>query len=580
MSTDVSTDDAAARVGDGSDERTDAARRTSSDHVAAGALPETVAPERPPVRAVNLSTTLRQIARRLPEHTAIVQGDRRITWREFDARVDAVARQLRGRDLGRGDVVLVHSANHVEFMEAMYAIWRVGACFAPTNFRSTPGDIAVLAEITRPSALIVHVDQPEHADAAHRASPARAGTLWIGADPGREGSLAGAPLLEDEEPDEPVLPGDHAWYFFTSGTSGRPKATVLTHDHMGFVVTNHLADLMPGLTEQDGHVVVAPLSHGAGIHLATQVARGAKTVLTESAGLDPAEVWSLVERERTSTMFTVPTILSMLAQAPEARSHDLGSLRYVIYAGAPMSLVDAAQAREVLGEVLVQYYGLGEVTGNITVLPPHLHGRPVPEGTEIGTCGYPRTGMQILLRAPDGSPVAPGESGEICVAGPAVCHGYLRNPEANAQAFRDGWFHTGDLGRFDDEGFLYITGRASDMYISGGSNIHPREVEEKVLQHDAVAEVAVFGVPDQRWGEVGVAVCVLHDGHDIDGESLRAWMQERMARYKVPKRVEVWDELPKSGYGKIVKRTVREELAARDADATAATKESGPGVGE
>lgn len=540
--------------------------RAASDDVAAGALPEVVAAPRPPVRAVNLATTLRQIARRLPEHTAIVHGERRVSWRELDDRVDAVARLLRGRGLGRGDVVLVHSPNHVEFIEAMYAIWRVGACFAPTNHRSSPSDVAVMAEVTRPSALVVHADQPEHAEAAHRVNPASAGTLWIGAEPEREGSLAGAPLLDTEEPDEPVLPGDHAWYFFTSGTSGRPKATVLTHDHMGFVVTNHLADLMPGLSEADAHVVVAPLSHGAGIHLITQVARGARTVLTTSPGLDPAEVWELVERERVSTMFTVPTILSMLAQAPEAASRDLASLRYVIYAGAPMSLVDAAQARAVLGEVLVQYYGLGEVTGNITVLPPHLHGRPVPEGTEIGTCGYPRTGMQILLRAPDGSPVGPGESGEICVAGPAVCHGYLNNPEANAAAFRDGWFHTGDLGRFDEEGFLYITGRASDMYISGGSNIHPREVEEKVLQHPDVAEVAVFGVPDPRWGEAGVAVCVLRDGvgEDVDGESLRAWMQENMTRYKVPKRVEVWAELPKSGYGKIVKRTVREELAERD----------------
>lgn len=535
-------------------------------------LPEQVpsfAP-RPPVRAVNMATTLRQVAQRLPGRDAVVQGSRRITWGELDARVDAVARLLRERGLGRGDVVLVHSPNHVELVEVMYAIWRVGAVFAPTNHRVTPGDVAVMAEIVRPSAVVAHVDQPEHAEAAHRAHPLRTPTLWIGAEPGREGALSGAAPADNPEPEEPVLPGDHSWYFFTSGTSGRPKAAVLTHDHMGFVATNHLADLMPGLTEDDAHVVVAPLSHGAGIHLVTQIARGVTTVLPESASLDPAEIWALVERERVSTMFTVPTILSTLTRAPAVHEHDHDSLRYVVYAGAPMPLVDARQAREVLGEVLVQYYGLGEVTGNITVLPPRLHGRPVPAGTEIGTCGVPRTGMQIVLRGADGVLVPPGEAGEICVAGPAVCHGYLNNPEANAAAFRDGWFHTGDLGRFDDEGFLYLTGRASDMYISGGSNIHPREIEEKVLQHPDVAEVAVFGVPDPRWGESGVAVCVLREDAVVDEETLRAWMQERLARYKVPKRVVVWDALPTSGYGKVVKRTVREELAARDSAAGAA----------
>lgn len=333
---------------------------------------------------------------------------------------------------------------------------------------------------------------------------------------------------------------------------------------MGFVLTNHLCDLMPGTTEQDAHLVVAPLSHGAGIHHAAQVARAAKTVLPTSASMDTDELWSLVEREQVTNMFTVPTILKALAEAPEASQYDHSSLRYVIYAGAPMYMADRDHAREVLGEVLVQYYGLGEVTGNITVLPPHLHSRPSPEGVEFGTCGYPRTGMQISIRTEDGVEVSPGEQGEICVAGPAVFSGYLNNDAANAESFRDGWFRTGDLGMLDEEGFLYVTGRASDMYISGGSNIYPREIEEKILKHPGVGECAVLGLPDPKWGEIGVAVCVPASGASVDEAELRAFLEPLMARYKMPKSFVFWDEMPKSGYGKIVKRTIRESLLAQD----------------
>jgi acyl-CoA synthetase (AMP-forming)/AMP-acid ligase II len=227
-----------------------------------------------------------------------------------------------------------------------------------------------------------------------------------------------------------------------------------------------------------------------------------------------------------------------------------------------MGSVDQQHARDVLGEVLVQYYGLGEVTGNITVLPPALHDHPRPEGVAIGTCGYPRTGMQVSIQDETGSELAPGETGEICVAGPAVFEGYLDNDAANADAFRNGWFRTGDLGILDDHGFLYVTGRASDMYISGGSNIYPRDIEEKLLQHPQVSEVAVLGMPDPKWGEIGVAICVPVAGSSCEVEDLKDWLDTKVARYKMPRYFLIWDELPKSGYGKIVKRTIREQLHA------------------
>lgn len=524
-------------------------------------LPQPTPPLRPQVRAVNLAELLTQTARRLPVYDAVVSGDERLCWRELDHRVDALAADLRARGIGRGDVVLTHSPNDVELIQAMFAVWRVGAVFAPTNYRLTAAETVALAEICRPAALICHIDYPDHARLVAENFDLRAGTWWIGAERGAQDAIGGLAPPPTRQANETVLPGDHAWYFFTSGTSGRPKAAVLTHDQMGFVVTNHLCDLLPATTEHDAQIVVAPLSHGAGIHLLPQVARGAKTVLPQSVSLDPAEIWQLVEEEGVTNMFTVPTILKLLSEAPETAQHDLSTLRYVIYAGAPMYLQDQRRAREVLGEVLVQYYGLGEVTGNITVLPPRQHARPLPGDVEIGTCGFPRTGMQVSIRSEDGDDLPLGQQGEICVAGPAVFAGYLNDDEANQASFRDGWFRTGDLGLMDPEGYVYITGRGSDMFISGGSNIFPREIEEKLLQHPSVAEVAVLGMPDPRWGEVGVAVCVPAAGCSLNEQELRAWLEPRLARYKIPKTFVTWDTLPKSGYGKIVKRTIREMLA-------------------
>lgn len=512
-------------------------------------------------RAVNLAQTLTQTARRRPDADALVRGDVRLTWRELDDAVSGLANALRTRGVRPGDSVLVHGVNHIEYVQAMYAIWRVGAVLAPTNVRLTPSDVAGIARTCKPALIICDAEFPDHAAAIAAEHDLDGKILWFGEVSENPDSVAAQRKFTDCS-NEPVSRGDAAWYFFTSGTSGAPKAAILTHDQMGFVTTNHLCDLMPGTNSGDVSLVVAPLSHGAGIHLLPQIAAGATTVLTTSAKLLGEEVWRLVETERVTNMFTVPTILKLLAEHPAAQTFDHSSLRYVIYAGAPMYTADQQHARNVLGDVLVQYYGLGEVTGNITVLPPDLHDHPRPEGVDIGTCGYPRTGMQVSIQDDDGNEVAQGVQGEICVAGPAVCVGYLDNDAANASTFRNGWFRTGDLGLLDQYNFLYVTGRASDMYISGGSNVYPRDIEEKLLVHPSLAEVAVLGMPDPVWGEVGVAICVPVNGDAPNPEDLKSWLEARLARYKLPRYFLVWDELPKSGYGKVVKRTIRDELLA------------------
>jgi acyl-CoA synthetase (AMP-forming)/AMP-acid ligase II len=515
-------------------------------------------------RVMNLAHFLRQAARRHGEDIGFVWGEATWTWRQLDQRVDAMAAAMAAKGVVKGDRVLVQSKNCNQLFESMFACFRLGAVWVPTNFRQTPSEVAYLAAASNASAMICQSDFPDYVSAALEAAPAIRFVISIGQSAfgddydalvaAHQGTAFSAADVEHDDP---------CWFFFTSGTTGRPKAGVLTHGQMGFVATNHICDLMPDTTPADASLVVAPLSHGAGIHQLAQVARAVKTVLPRGDRFDVEEAWSMVERWRITNMFTVPTIVKMLTEHPSVYKYNRSSLRYVIYAGAPMYREDQKHALRTLGPVLVQYFGLGEVTGNITVLPPGLHDQEDSPGARIGTCGYERTAMQVSIQDDNGREMRPFETGEICVCGLAVFAGYYNNPEANAKAFRNGWFRTGDLGHMDEQGFLFITGRASDMYISGGSNVYPRETEEKMLTHPAVAEVAIVGVPDRVWGEIGIAVVVLRPGSAIDEASLLGWMEGKVSHYKLPKRVFFWEEMPKSGYGKITKKIVREALEAR-----------------
>jgi fatty-acyl-CoA synthase len=518
-------------------------------------------------RTTNVATFLTQTATRLPDRPAIIRGEHTWTWSQLNARVNALAAAMREHGVGPGSKVLLHSANCMDSLTVLYATWRVGAIIVPTNYKLLPDDVVPLAQLVAPDLVIIHASSDDHARALSDYE------IWSIGDEGETGEFASAHVSQMIEKhtgrgnvtiDEPVYVNSPAWFFFTSGTSGRPKAAVLEHDQMAFVVTNHICDLMPNLTDRDATLVLAPLSHGAGVHALTHVARGAAVVLTTSDTLNPAEAWDLIDRHSVSTMFTVPTILNKLVQtAPADHDPDRSSLRYVVYAGAPMSSRDQRIALDTLGKVLVQYYGLCEVTGNITVLPPELHGTTAePDG--IPTAGYVRTGMTISIQDDDGRELEPGQRGEICACGPAVFAGYLNNPEANDKAFRNGWFRTGDLGYLDPTGLLYITGRASDMFISGGSNIDPREVEEKLLKHPDVVAAGVVGAPADTGGEVGYALCVRRPDSSLTADELLSWCRENMVRYKIPKRIEFATVLPTSGYGKVTTALLEEEFRKRN----------------
>jgi fatty-acyl-CoA synthase len=516
-------------------------------------------------RVMNLAHLMTQNARRFPDRTGFIWQDKVWTWREIDAAVSALAAALHARGIGKGDRILVHSRNSAEMFWSMFAAFRLGAVWVPTNFRLMPDEVVYLATFSGAKAFLCDSHFPDHAAAVSAAAPELGFTWRFGKGGFGEASVtdviarhAGEVVRNtDVEHDDPC------WFFFTSGTTGRSKAAVLTHGQMAFVLTNHLCDLMPGTTEIDASLVVAPLSHGAGVHQLNMVARGAPTILLPTDRFDIEEAFRLIAAHKVTNIFTVPTILKMLVEHPAVDRHDHSSLRYVIYAGAPMYREDQKAALKKLGKVIVQYFGLGEVTGNITVLPPALHEPEDGPQVKLGTCGFERTGMQVTIQGDDGTMLDAFQTGEICAAGPAVFAGYYDNPEANAKAFRNGWFRTGDLGHMDEQGFVYITGRASDMYISGGSNIYPREIEEKLLTHPAIAEVAVVGVPDPLWGEVGIAVCVRREGMHVEEAEISDFLGTKIHRSKMPKRFFFWDLLPKSGYGKVPKRLIKDELEAR-----------------
>ena len=512
--------------------------------------------------AANLSTLLAQTAALFPDKPGLIQGEQVSTWREINAHVDALVQGLRAIGMKPGDKLLVQSRNSAALFESCWAAFRMGAVWVPLNFRLTPPEVAYLGSFSEASVMLAEDCFAAHVDAVKAASSHLRHVITIGQP--RAGELgfddllaenAGAPTtIAEVNSDTPL------WYFYTSGTTGRPKAAMLTHGQLSFVVTNHLADLIPGTDENDCSIAVAPLSHGAGLHALLNAARGAPTVLLPTDKLEPKVFWQLVEKHHVTNVFTVPTIVKILVEDPAVDRFDHSSLRYVIYAGAPMYRADQKRALEKLGKVLVQYFGLGEVTGCITVLPRAMHAIDDDDpDASVGSCGRPRTGMEVAILDENLQQVPVGTVGEICCRGLAVFAGYFNNPEATAKALRGGWFHTGDLGRMDARGLLYITGRESDMYISGGSNVHPREVEEILLTHPGVAEVAVLGVPDPKWGEIGVAV-VVASKPGLSAEALLSHLEGRCAKYRWPRHFFFWDALPKSGYGKVTKNDIRKRL--------------------
>ena len=472
---------------------------------------------------------------------ALAFGDRRWTYGELELWCSRVAGGLLEMGLARGDRVVLWMPNRPELAVLMIACWKAGLCVVPANFRLHPAEVGYLIENSRAAAIFC--------DETFPAPPVPPGVRVASA---LELPL-GAPVAAVE-----VAPEDPAWLFYTSGTTGRPKGATLSHRVVLAGTMNCLADMW-SYQPEDVVLHAAPLSHGSGFYLLPGLARGSLHIVTDQPSFEPESVFQLIERERVSAIaFLAPTMIVKLLNDSALGRHDLSSLRHASYGGGPMYAANIKQAVEKMGQIWVQLYGQGETPMTATYLRAADHRWDDADSERrLSSVGVARTDVQIRILDEEDREVASGEVGQICVRAETVMLGYWDDPAATAEALCGGWLHTGDLGYRDEGGYFFLVDRAKDMIISAGNNIYAREVEEALLTHPGVLEVAVIGRADDYWGESVHAVVVRRPGSDPTEAELVEHVRGRIASYKKPKSIQFVDELPKNSYGKVLKRELR-----------------------
>src|SRR4051812_26646885 len=452
-------------------------------------------------------------ARITPDRVAIDEAARTWTYAELEARSNDLAASL-----SHGDRVSTLTGNSGEHVALLFACAKAGAILHPISWRLAPAEVAYQLDDADPAVFLVEDEHRQLADAALAVASVSPRT-----------TLEGAPRTE---PESRVADSDPLLLIYTSGTTGKPKGALLTHANCFW--TNLSFDLATGLRHDDVALQVLPQFHCGGWNVQPILAwwKGATVVL--EPGFDARHALELIERERVTTIMGVPANYLFMAQEPGFANADLSSLRLAVVGGAPMpeALLDLWAAR---GVDIVQGYGLTEAAPNVLCLAPEDARR------KAGFAGKPYPYVECDLSS----------EGELLVRGPNVFPGYWRNEEATSSAFRDGWLLTGDVAERDDEGNYRIRGRLKDMVVSGGENIYPAEIEAVLYEHEAVADAAAVGVPDERWGEVCVAFVVLE--HPVTEEELRMHCYDHLARFKVPKAFHVLDELPRNSMGKVLK---------------------------
>ncbi len=508
---------------------------------------------------MNLAAWVERHGKRQGDAPAIANGTRlHSTWRSL-ATTTASAAAGFTRDLGLvpGDRVAIVMHNAPAYIEALYAIWHAGLVAVPVNARLHRDEIAYILDNSGSLMAITDADHVE--DVSSLVDTVESLREVVLAPGERWAALAASqPIsLVDRLPDDP------AWLFYTSGTTGQPKGAVLSCRNLLMMALSYFADIDP-ISPHDSVLHAAPLSHGSGMYGLPHVAKGAVSVLPESGGLDGPELSELLGTWSGLSFFAAPTMVKRLA-ADGLAVTDLANLKTIIYGGAPMYLADLQEALGVFGPRLAQIYGQGEAPMTITALSKAEHGNPDRPGWQdrVQSVGLPRTDVEVRVVDGDDHALPVGEIGEVVVRGDVVMTGYWNQPDATADALRGGWLHTGDVGSFDDDGYLTLRDRSKDLIISGGMNIYPREVEETLLRHDGVQAVSVVGRPDVEWGEAVVAFVVPTDGGTpLSTDELDRLCLDHIARYKRPKDYRLVDSLPTNNYGKVVKRELRATLAA------------------
>jgi long-chain acyl-CoA synthetase len=506
---------------------------------------------------MNIAHLLLGSAREFRDHIALARGgEAYLSYRDLWRKVSVMSTHLTGRfGLARGDRVAFAMTNCVESIEVMYAIWHAGLCAVPMNAKLHAKEFTFILDNSGARLCFVTPDLAGTIAEAAREAPALTEIVDVTTRSYVSMAVGDAGAMADAEPTDP------AWLFYTSGTTGRPKGAILTHRNLLAMTLNYYADVdRPPAGSSMVHA--APISHGSGLWNFPMVARGVVQVFPESGHYDVPETVALMNRWPDCSIFLAPTMVKRLIEHPAVADLTPGALRLITYGGAPMYVSDLKRGMEMLGNVLCQLYGQGESPMTITHLSREIHAlRDHPRWEErLASAGLPDACVEVRVVDEDGRQVPVGEVGEIIVKGDTVMAGYWNNPEATAKSLRQGWLWTGDVGAFDEDGFLTLKDRSKDMIISGGTNIYPREIEDVLNLHPAVAECSVVGRPHPEWGEEVVAFVVARAGATLTPAELDRLCLDNIARFKRPKDYKFVDALPKNNYGKILKTELRNLL--------------------
>ncbi|WP_285595202.1 fatty acyl-CoA synthetase [Actinomycetospora sp. NBRC 106378] len=501
-------------------------------------------------RANTVDGVLRRSARRTPDRTALVFGDRSWTYRELDEATSRTAGWLRGLGVAQGDRVATYGRNSDAYVLSFLGAARMGAVHVPINYALTGEELAYLVDQSGSKVLAVDPALAGHVEALdHRPDQ----VVPLRDAPGS--LLEAARTGEVPELDVTVEDGDLVQLLYTSGTTSKPKGAMMTHRGLVHHYVSCLHAL--GFEQDDDPLVAMPIYHSAGMHVFTlpYLAVGATVRMMEAP--DVPEILRRVEADRIGSLFLAPTVWVPAVNHPDFATRDLSSLRKAHYGASIMPGPILARLRERLPELGVyNCFGQSEIGPLATVLQPEEHDER-PE-----SCGRPVLFVELRVIDENGDDVAPGEAGEVVYRSPQLCEGYWDKPEETAAAFREGWFHSGDLVRIDEEGFITVVDRIKDVINTGGILVASREVEDALYTHEAVAEVAVIGTPDEKWIEAVTAFVVLRPEH-ADGFESAALVEHakgRLARFKVPKSVHVIEELPRNQSGKLLKRVLRDTV--------------------
>jgi fatty-acyl-CoA synthase len=501
--------------------------------------------------------------RRNPEKTALVDlaSGRRFSYGELDARVSLLAGHLRDAlKVKRGDRVAVLALNTTDTMEVQFACFRIGAVFLPLNNRLTVPELQFIVGDAAPKVMIHDADLAETALTVAKLCNVSS-ALKFGPGGSYEAGIAAANPIDQAEI---VTLDDISTIMYTSGTTGQPKGAIITH---GMTFWNCVNLGGPAyISPASVLLTVLPLFHTGGLNCYTNpVLHAGGTVLIMRA-FDPGEAMRLISDPAVgiNVFFGVPSIYQFMAQHPAFASADFSRLIIGGVGGAPMP-VPLLKVWEGRGVALQQGYGMTETSPSVMVLDKEDAAR------KAGSSGKPVLHTEVRIVRPDGSDAEVGELGELWVKGPNVTPGYWNRPDANQSSFTDGWLHTGDATRMDEDGFYYIVDRWKDMYISGGENVYPAEVESVLHQLAAVAEAAIIGVPNEQWGEVGMAVVAVKPGHTLTPAEIHAHCAANLAKFKCPRLIEFVEALPRNATGKIHKPTLRKQFSvSKPTDASAA----------